>query len=76
MEVALAPNRLGVEVEDDAVVEAVVLVGLFAIKENAGLGAAAESVALCPNVKECFEASAADVSVLSAGLPKLNAGGG
>lgn len=36
------PNRLGVGMEEEgAVVE---LVGLLAIKENAGLGAAAESV--------------------------------
>lgn len=33
------PNRLGVEVEDAEVVELVVLVGLLARKENAGLGA-------------------------------------
>lgn len=34
----LLPNRLGVGVEDDEDVE---LVGLLAIKENAGFGAAA-----------------------------------
>lgn len=37
--VLLAPNRLGVEVEDIEVVALVVLVGLLARKENAGLGA-------------------------------------
>lgn len=68
------PNRLGVE--DDKVVEVVVLVGLLAIKEKAGFGAAAESVAFCPKVKEGFGASAADVSFLSACLPKVNVGGG
>lgn len=35
------PNRLGVGVDEDEVVE---LVGLLAIKENAGFGAAEESV--------------------------------
>lgn len=40
----LAPNTLGVDVEDVEVVELVVLVGLLAKKENAGFGAAAESV--------------------------------
>lgn len=62
---------------DDEVVELTVLVGLLAIKENAGFGAAEDSVALCPKVKEGpVEASAVDVSLLSAGLPKLYAGGG
>lgn len=38
----MVPNILGVEIEEeDAVVE---LVGLLAIKENAGFGAADESV--------------------------------
>lgn len=37
----VVPNRLGVEEEDDEVVE---LVGLPAMKENAGFGAAVESV--------------------------------
>lgn len=73
----LVPNRLGVGVEDDDVVELVVLVGLLAIKENAGFGAAAaESEALCPKVKEGFGASEVDVSLLSAGFPKVKAGGG
>lgn len=36
------PNRLGVGMEEEAAV--VELVGLLAIKENAGFGAAAESV--------------------------------
>lgn len=35
-----APNRLGVGVEDDEVVELVTLVVLFARKEKAGFGAA------------------------------------
>lgn len=35
-----APNRLGVGVEDDEVVELVTLVGLLARKEKAGFGAA------------------------------------
>lgn len=35
-----APNRLGVGVEDDEVVELVALVGLLARKEKAGFGAA------------------------------------
>ncbi len=39
--VVVAPNRLGVGVEED---EVVVLVGLVAIKEKAGFGAAEESV--------------------------------
>lgn len=70
------PNRLGVGVEDDEVVEFVVLLGLLAINENAGFGAAAESAALCPKVKEGFGASEVEVSLLSAGLPKVKAGGG
>lgn len=41
--VVVAPNRLGVGVEEDEVVELVVL-GLLAIKENGGFGAAEESV--------------------------------
>lgn len=70
----LLPNRLGVGVEDDEDVE---LVGLPAIKENAGFGAAAaESVALCPKENVGFGASAADVSLLSAGFPKGYGGGG
>ena len=39
--VAGLPNRLGIGVEEDEVVE---FVGLLAIKENAGFGAAEESV--------------------------------
>lgn len=70
---AAVPNRLGVGVEED---EVVVLVGLLAIKENTGFGAAEESAALCPKLKEGFGASAVDVSLLSAGLPKGNVGGG
>lgn len=35
-----APNRLGVGVEDDEVVELVTLVGLLVRKEKAGFGAA------------------------------------
>lgn len=35
----VVPNRLGVEMEDVEVVELVVMVGLLARKENAGLGA-------------------------------------
>lgn len=66
----VVPNRLGVGVEDDEVVEFVVVVGLLPINENAGFGAAAGSVALCPKVKEGFGASEVDVSLLSAGLPK------
>lgn len=66
------PNRLGVGVEDDEVVE---LVGLLAMNENAGFGAG-DSVALCLKVKEGFGASEADVSFLSAGFPKVKAGGG
>lgn len=61
---------------DDEEVESMVVVGLVAIKENAGFGAAEESGALCPKVKEGFGASAVEVSLLSAGLPKLYAGGG
>lgn len=67
----VVPNRLGVGVEDDEVVEfVVVVVGLLPINENAGFGAAAGSVALCPKVKEGFGVSEVDVSLLSAGLPK------
>ena len=44
VELLLLPNRLGAGVEDAEVVELVVLVGLLAIKENAGFGEAAESV--------------------------------
>lgn len=66
----VVPNRLGVGVVDDEVVELTV-VGLLAIKENAGFGAAEESAALCPKVKEGFGASAVDVSLLSAGLPNV-----
>lgn len=75
----VVPNRLAVgmeEEEEDEVVELVEIVGLLAIKENAGFGAADESEALCPKVKDGFAASALDVSLLSAGLPKVNAGGG
>lgn len=50
--------------------EFVVLVGLLAINENAGFGAAAESVELCPKVKDGFWASEVEVSLLSADLPK------
>lgn len=38
----VVPNRLGVGVVDDEVVESMALVGLVAMKENAGFGAAAE----------------------------------
>lgn len=38
-----APNRLGVEVEEERVVESVLLVGLLAMKENAGVWAEEES---------------------------------
>lgn len=69
--VVLLPNRLGAGVEEDEVV-----VGFVAMKVNAGFGTAEESVALCPKVKEGFGASAVDVSLLSAGLPKANVGGG
>lgn len=65
------PKRLGVEMEVDEVVG---LVGLLAMKENAGFGAAVESAALCPKVKEGLGASVVDVSLLSAGLPKVNTG--
>lgn len=68
--VVVVPNRLGVGVVDDEVVELTV-VGLLPIKENAVFGAAEESAALCPKEKEGFGASAVDVSLLSAGLPKL-----
>lgn len=76
VEAEVVPNRLVVAMEEDEVVELVEIVGLLAIKENAGFGAADESVALCPKVKDGFAASAVDVSLLSAGLPKVNAGGG
>lgn len=42
--VVVLPNRLGVGMEEDEVVDLVVLVGLLPIKENAGFGAAEESV--------------------------------
>lgn len=42
--VVVVPNRLGVGVEEDEVVELGVLVGLLAIKENGGFEAAEESV--------------------------------
>lgn len=64
------PNRLGVGVEDDGVVELVVLVGLLAMKENAGFGAVEESAAFCPKVNVGFGASEVLVSLFSAGLPK------
>lgn len=64
----VVPNRLGVEVVDD---EVVALAGLPAMKENAGFVAVEESAALCPKLKEGFGASAADVSLWSAALPKL-----
>lgn len=41
-ELLLVPNRLGVVMEEEDVV--LELVGLLSIKENAGLGAAEESV--------------------------------
>lgn len=72
----VTPKRLGVGVEEEDVVEFVVLLGLLAIKENAGLGAAAESVAPCPKVKAGFGASAVDDTLLSAGFPKLKVGAG
>lgn len=66
-----APNRLGVEVEEERVVESVLLVGLLAMKENAGVEAAEESVALCPKVKEGFGASAVQLSLFSAVFPNV-----
>lgn len=69
----VVPNRLGVEVEEDEVLE---LEGFPAIKENAGFGAAVESATLCPKVKEGFGASEVDVSLFSAGLPNVYGGGG
>lgn len=68
------PNRVGVGVVDVEVVE--LTMGLPDIKENAGFGAAEESAALCPKVKDGFGASAVVVSLLSAGLPKLKVVGG
>lgn len=65
----LVPNRLGVGIVDDEVVELTVLVALPTIKENACFGAVEESAALCPKLKDGFGASA--VSLFSAGLPKL-----
>lgn len=67
-------NKFGVGVEEGSVVESVV--GLLTIKENAGFGAAGESVPVCPKVKVGFGASAEVVSLLSAGLPKANTGAG
>lgn len=72
-----APNRLGVGVEDDEVVELVTLVGLLVRKEKAGFGAAeAGSAALFPKAKVGFGASKDDVSFLSVDFPKVKAGGG
>lgn len=68
------PNRLGAGAEDD-VVELVVLVELLAMKENAGFGAVEESAAFCPKVNVGFGASEVLVSLFSAGLPKVKAGG-
>lgn len=70
-----APNKVGVGVEEGRVVESVLL-GLLAMKENAGVEAAEESVALFPKVKEGFGASAAQVSLFSAGFPNGYGGGG
>lgn len=67
----VVPNRLGIGVVDDEVVELTVFVGLATIKENPGFGAVEESAALCPKLKDGFATSAVDVSLLSAGLPKL-----
>lgn len=66
------PNRLGAGVEVVEDVEFVV--GLFAMKEKAGLGAAAESAALCPKVNTGFGGSVVDGSFLSAGFPKVKVG--
>lgn len=74
MELLLVLNKLGAEVEEGRVVESVV--GLLTMKENAGLGAAEESVALCPKEKVGFGASAEEVSFFSDCLPKGYAGGG
>lgn len=51
------------------------VVGLFARKEKAGLGAAVESAVLCPKVNTGFGGSVVDGSLLSAGLPKVKVGG-
>lgn len=66
------PNRLGAGVEVVEDVEFVV--GLFAINEKAGLGAAAESAAPCPKVNTGFGGSVVDGSFLSAGFPKVKVG--
>lgn len=59
----------------DVEVEDVVFgVGLLAIKEKAGLGAAVESALLCPKVNTGLGGSAVDGSLLSAGLPKVKVG--
>lgn len=68
----LFPNRLGVGAE--VVVDVELVVGLLAIKENAGFEAAAESVAFCPKPNGGFGGSVIDVSLLSAGFPKVNVG--
>lgn len=66
------PNRLGAGAEVVEDVEFVV--GLLAIKEKAGLGAAVESAALSPKVNTGFEGPLVDRSLLSAGLPKVKLG--
>lgn len=73
--VLLPPNRLGVGVEDDVVVELVELTVLSALKENAGFGAAG-SATFCPKVKVGFGASEVMISLSSTGFPKVKAGGG
>lgn len=74
MALLLLPKRLGVGVE--VVLELVELAeGLVeVIKENAGFDAAAESAALCPKLNTGFGGSVDVVSLLSAGLPKVNVG--
>lgn len=69
----LFPNKVSAGAE--VVVEEVVLgVGLLAIKEKAGLGAAVESALLCPKVNTGLGGSAVGSSLLSAGLPKVKVG--
>lgn len=66
----LPPNRLRVEAEDMALVE------LVARKLKVCFGAASESEALCPKVKVGFGGSGVKVPLFTAGLPKVNVGGG
>lgn len=69
----LFPNKVGAGAE--VVVEEVVFgVGLLAIKEKAGLGAAVESAVLCPKANTGLGGSVVDGSLLSAGLPKVKVG--